>query len=34
MWLSPQTLVGAVLLALGIALEAVGVWLERATGYG
>ena len=29
MWLSPQTLAGAVLLALGTMLEAVGIWLER-----
>lgn len=29
MWLAPQTLAGAVLLALGIALEAIGVAVER-----
>ena len=29
MWLSPQTLAGVALLALGMVLEVAGIWLER-----
>lgn len=29
MWLAPQTLLGAVVLALGVALEALGIYLEH-----
>jgi hypothetical protein len=28
MWLSPEALGGAILLAAGVGLEAVGIWLE------
>jgi len=28
MWLSPEALGGAILMAAGVALEAVGIWLE------
>jgi hypothetical protein len=29
MWLSPEALGGAIVMAAGICLEIVGVWLER-----
>jgi len=29
MWLSPETLAGAALVAFGVVLEALGIWLER-----
>lgn len=29
MWLSPETAIGVLLLAFAIALESVGIWLDR-----